>query len=196
MDMGKILVFFMLATGSSFALGTIAHAEAAPEYKSAVGTFQSICLTGGVEPSARPAALAEAEGWREDSAPTIDVEKLEISKTISKNYSFRKPAAVRHWTGIVDGAAARIVLANFDAKQRYPHLCALIMEDVRNAMPYHDELKSAFKEFGIGGKSVDLVHYFEYAGKVGSDKHPVRGEIFSRSLATPGKQIMHIYVAY
>lgn len=194
--MRQVSRLLMLATGSSCMLGSMAHAEMTPEYPSAVATFQSICLTGGVDPSARPEALAEAEGWREDTTPTIDVEKLEISKTISKNYSFRKPLAVRQWTGSVDGAPARIVLAEFDAKQRYPHLCALVMEDVRNAMPYHDELKSAFKEFGIGGKSVDLAHYFEYAGKVGSDKHPVRGEIFSRSLATPGKQTMHVYVAY
>ena len=70
------------------------------------------------------------------------------------------------------------------------------MEDVRNAMPYSDELKLDFKEFGIGGKSVDLAHYFEYAGKVGAEKHPVRGEIFTRSFGTTGKQTMHIYVAY
>jgi hypothetical protein len=71
-----------------------------------------------------------------------------------------------------------------------------MLDGPRNAMPYADELKTAFKTFGIGGKSVDLVHYFEFAGKVGPEKHPVRGEIFTRSLSGSSKQTTHIYLAY
>jgi hypothetical protein len=120
---------------------------------------------------------------------------MSISKAIDKNYSFREVSSARQWSGEVDGQQARFVLATFNEKSRYPNLCALVLDGPRNAMPYGHELGSSFKAFGIGGKSVDLVHYFEFAGKIGPDKHPVRGEVFSRSLSGPG-QTTHIYVAY
>lgn len=63
-------------------------------------------------------------------------------------------------------------------------------------MPYADDLKAAFKAVGVGGKSVDLIHYFEFSDKVGPENRRVRGEIFSRSLATGQKNTMHIYVAF
>ena len=88
------------------------------------------------------------------------------------------------------------MLAKFSEKDRYPHLCALVIDGINNAMPYANDIKAAFKTFGIGGKSVDLVHYFEFSGKIAADRHPVRGEIFSRSLASGNAKSMHIYVAY
>lgn len=172
-----------------------AYAEPVAEVPTAIPIFERICLAGGVDPSARPTALSTAR-WTKDASPTIDVAKLNVSKSIDKNYDFAKPDVVEQWSGSIDGRPARVVLASYPAKRRYPHLCALVVDDVANAMPYGDALKSAFKAFGIGGKSVDLVHYYEFAGKVGAEKHPVRGEIFTRSLASGAKNSMHIYVAY
>lgn len=172
-----------------------AWAEPTPEVPTAVATFERICLGGGVDATARPVALASA-GWSKDAVVSVNVDKLAISRSIDKNYDFSKADAVEQWSGTVDNRLAKVVLANFPAKRRYPHLCAMIIDDVANAMPYSDSLKTAFKAFGIGGKSVDLVHYFEYAGKVGADRHPVRGEIFTRSLASGAKNSMHMYVAF
>lgn len=166
------------------------------EYPSAVATFQRICLVPGVASADRLAAIGSETGWTEDQSVTFDIPKLGISKTIDRNYSFDKVEGARQWSGNIDGHKAHFVLATFAGKQRYPNLCALILDGPRNAMPYSDDLKAAFKTFGIGGKSVDLVHYFEFAGKVGPDKHPVRGEIFTRSLSGSSKQTTHIYVAY
>jgi hypothetical protein len=86
--------------------------------------------------------------------------------------------------------------AAFEGKVRYPNLCAIVLEGAHDAMPYGGPLRDTFKAFGIGGKSVDLIHYYEFAGKVGPDKHPVRGEVFSRSMSGRIKETMHIYVAY
>ena len=97
---------------------------------------------------------------------------------------------------MIDGRPAKVILATFPAKRRYPNLCALVVDGVSNAMPYGDDLKMAFKAFGIDRKSVDLVHYYEFSGKVGTEKHPVRGEIFTRSRASGDAKSMHIYVAY
>ncbi|WP_088182009.1 hypothetical protein [Sphingobium sp. Z007] len=174
---------------------SIAVAEPVAEVPGAVAAFQRVCLAGGVDPAA-PAAKLAAAGGVKDATVTIDVPALAISRAISKNYDFSKPLAVEQWSGSVDGRTAKFVIASFPEKRRYPHLCALVVDGVASALPYADDLKAAFKSFGIGAKSVDLVHYFEYAGKVGSDNHPVRGEIFTRSQASGAEKSMHIYVAY
>jgi len=180
---------------AALTLSAAAAAQPTAELPSAVATFGKLCLAGGLDPAARSTALSSA-GWHKTETTNIDVPKLAISKAIDRNYDFSKPEATEQWNGTLDGRPASAVLASFDSKRRYSNLCALTVEGVRNAMPYGEELKTAFEAFGIKGKSVDLVHYYEYAGKVGSDKHPVRGEIFTRSLATGGRDTMHIYVAY
>lgn len=181
-------------TFAFLALPVAAQAQQA-EVPGVVAAFEKICLSGGVDSAARPAALS-LNGWVKDETVAIDVPKLGISKAIEQNYDFSKPATTEQWSGTVDGQTAKIVLATFPAKRRYPNLCALTIGGIKNAMPYGDQLRAAFKAFGIGGKSVDLVHYFEFAGKIGVDKHPVRGEVFSRSLASGEANSMHIYVAY
>lgn len=185
----------ILALALTIASISPSRAEIAIEAPSAVGTFERTCLSGGIDPAARPAALKDI-GWAEDSETTIDVPKLAVSRSIDRNYNFSKPEDVHQWSGVIDGRAAHIVLARFPEKSRYPNICALVIDDVSNALGYSDALKRVFKAFGIGGKSVDLVHYFEFAGKVGAEKHPVRGEIFTRSVASGTGNSMHIYVAY
>jgi hypothetical protein len=187
-----ILTIFGPATALCSAPGTAQDIE----YPSAIKTFQRICLMPGVVPADRLAAMGSEAGWIEDPAVTFDILKIGISKAIERNYAFDKVANARQWSGDIDGHRAHFILATFAGKQRYENLCALMLDGPRNAMSYSSELKTAFKTFGIGGKSVDLVHYFEFAGKVGPDKHPVRGEIFTRSLSGSSKQTTHIYVAY
>ena len=188
----------LLIPAAAISASTAALAEQAEgrEYPTAVATFNRMCLMPGVNPADRLAALQADKGWSEDAKVTVDIPQMSISKAIDKNYSFREVSSARQWSGDVDGQQARIVLATFNEKSRYPNLCALVLDGPRNAMSYGHELGASFKAFGIGGKSVDLVHYFEFAGKVGPDKHPVRGEVFSRSLSGQSKQTTHIYVAY
>lgn len=176
-------------------LATSATAEVIKEVPSAISEFNQTCLNGGVDALTRPVTL-KTTGWVESTSVTIDVSKLNISKSIDRNYDFSNPEKITEWTKALDGRLFKMILASFHAKRRYPNLCALIVDDVSNAMPYADELKDAFKAFGIGGKSVDLAHYFEFSGKLGADKHPARGEIFTRSFASGAKKSMHIYVAY
>lgn len=172
-----------------------AFAQPTTEAPAAVQAFEANCLAGGLDPAARPAALTAA-GWTKDASATVDTAGFNISRAIERNFDFAKPDAVEQWSGVVGGKGAKIVLASFPEKRRYPHLCALVVDGIDNAMPYADGLKNAFKSFGIGRKSVDLVHYFEFSGKVGAEKHPVRGEVFSRSQVSGDPKSMHIYVAY
>lgn len=192
-----------LAVAVVFALTTLQTSASArsetPEnvpFPSVVTTFQRLCLMSGVDPKDRIAAIQADENWEEDDHVTIDVPKMTISRAIDKNYTFSVPGTIRQWKGTIDGQNARLVTAAFERKVRYPNLCAIVVEGAHDAMPYGGPLRDAFKTYGIGGKSVDLIHYYEFAGKVGSDKHPVRGEVFSRSLSGRLKETMHIYVAY
>jgi len=186
------------------ALAAAAPAQAGDgaEYPSAVSTFTNICLIEGIDPADRINAIEQAEGWAEDSRVSVDVPALGISRAITVNYSFRKVEAARQWSGTIDGKSARIVLASFEGRVRYKNLCVLVMEGAKNAMPYGGKLRDAFKSYGIKGKSVDLVHYYEFAGKLKpgkhpvEKKHPVRGEIFTRSQSGFAKETMHIYIAY
>jgi hypothetical protein len=174
------------------------HAET-PEnvpYPSAVATFEKVCLMSGVDPKDRVTAIEADGSWKEDEYVTVDVPQMAISKALDKNYSFSAPGTIRQWTGTIDGKKARLVTAAFDGKVRYPNLCAIVFEGTHDAMAYGRSLRDAFKAFGIGGKSVDLIHYYEFAGRIGDDRHPVRGEVFSRSMSGQIKETMHIYVAY
>ena len=183
-----------------FGLLTVFFGSAVPgsaaEYPSAVSSFNRVCLTQGTNPSDRVTAVKALTGWTLDDNVTVDVRKLAISKSMGNMLQFPKPVTVEQWSGPLDGRSARFVFASFPAKAAYPNLCALVFEDATNAMSYSDELGQAFKQFGIKGKSVDLVHYFEYSGKIGAEKHSVRGEIFTRSIAGQNRDTAHIYVAY
>lgn len=190
----RTVIAGFIAVVSTFYVSHSAAQDA--DYPSAVKTFQQFCLMDGINPADRVAALTANSGWREEPLVLVDIPKMGISRAIEHNYSFANVASARQWTGEVDGHKAWIVLASFDGKPRYENLCALVLDGPRSAMPYGSDLRAAFKTFGIGGKSVDLVHYYEFAGKVGTEKHPVRGEIFSRSLSRPKPQTTHIYVAY
>jgi len=187
--------------GAAFAVSPAMAGEGA-EFPTAVSDFEKICLIKSVASADRIKILEEAVGWAEDEMVTVDIPALEISKAITRNYSFKNVESARQWTGSIDGSPARIVIASFSGKARYQNICALIMAGAENAMPYGSDLRAAFKKFGIGGKSVDLVHYYEFAGKLKpgdyaiEKKHPARGEIFTRSRASLNQKTMHIYVAY
>lgn len=179
------------------------QAKDGTEFPSAVGTFENICLVKSIDPRDRIAVLEHSADWTEDENVNVDIPAMEFSRAISKNYRFKNVDSSRQWSGTIDGTPAKIVIASFSGKVRYRNLCALLMPGARNAMPYGRDLKAAFKQFGIGGKSVDLVHYYEFAGKLKPEnyqvekKHPVRGEIFTRSQSSVWLgQAMHIYVAY
>ena len=175
---------------------TPAIAQETGNFSSLVSTFEQKCLMSGTNHADRIAALESDPNWKSNISLTIPVPKLEISRAIDRNYSFQRPSNIREWSGSVDNHAATFLLASFEGKVRYQNICALILEGPEQAMPFSDQLETAFKRFGIKGKSVDLVHYFEFAGKVGGEKHPVRGEIFTRSFAGTAKKTTHIYVAY
>ena len=172
-----------------------AAAEVKAEYPSVVAEFLKTCVVGELSAAAREAEFASDAAWASES-PDVDVSKFGISRAIERNFDYSKPESVKQWSRVIDGVKVRAVLATFPAKRRYPALCAFVVPDVKVGWPYNDAFELGVKTIGLKGKSTDLPHYFEYSGKVGSEKRPVRAEIFGRTQAVADKGAMHLYVAF
>ena len=183
-----------------FALPVQAQEET--ESPSLVPVFVDACLMAGVKHEDRIAAVEQSDQWEKQPRVSFRIPLLQVSRAIGGKPRFADFTDASQWDGKIDGRKASIVLLSFSEKSRYNHACILFVEGLQNAMPYGGDLRAAFKEFGIGGKSVDLVHYYEFAGTLKPGKQPVEtkrkvhGEIFSRSLAGSIKETTHIYVAY
>ncbi|MDJ0643723.1 MAG: hypothetical protein QNJ15_12990 [Erythrobacter sp.] len=156
----------------------------------------------GVDHADRLATVQAAENWVASPTVTYDLEGLQPAPSIGAKARFKSVTKSAQWDGEIDGRKASFLLLTFDEKSRYKNACVLMVEGLKNAMPYGRDLKNAFKAFGGGGKSVDLVHYYEFAGTLKPGKQPVEaktkvhGEIFTRSQAGRIKETTHIYVAY
>ncbi|MEO9636316.1 MAG: hypothetical protein ABJF89_04015 [Parasphingorhabdus sp.] len=194
------IVFGTIATLIAFSSPALAEAE--EESPNLVPAFAKTCLMPGVAHSDRIAALAADETWETQESVSYDLIGLQPSRAIGSKPKFKHYTDAAQWDGEIDGRKASFLLLTFREKSRFRHACVLLVEGLRNAMPYGSDLKTAFKAFGAGGKSVDLVHYYEFAGTLKPGKHPVEakqkvhGEIFSRSQAGTMKETTHIYVAY
>lgn len=175
---------------------TVASAQRPPEYPSIVPLFDKTCLSGELSMAARESGIVADGRWTSVATPVVNVPGFNISRAIEKNFDFSKPESVKEWERIVDGTRVRVVLAQFPAKRRYPVLCAFVVANVQHGWPYDDAFEASVKAIGLKGKSTDLPHYFEYSGKVGPTKRPVRAELFGRTQAVTDKTSMHLYVAY
>lgn len=189
----------VLALACSIASPTQAQDTSAPAL---IPTFSDMCLMPGVDHQDRVTKIEQSSAWQKDAAVSLNVAGLHPSRSIGGKPNFTKVEDATQWSGEVDGMKAHMLLLTFPEKSRYRHACVLVVEGLENAMEHGGELRAAFKEFGVGGKSVDLVHYYEFAGTLKPGKHPVtqkqpiHGEIFSRSQAGFAEKTTHIYVAY
>ncbi len=174
---------------------TSAAAEVAAEYPGVVPEFLTACAAGELSAAAREAAFVADPAWTAETAD-VDVPKLGISRAIDRNFDFSKPASVKQWSRTIDGAKVQAVLATFPGKRRYPTICAFIVPGVKAGWPYDDAFAAGVKPLGLKGKSTDLPHYFEYSGKVGPEKRPVRAELFGRTQSVADKDAMHLYIAF
>ncbi len=186
------------------ALANVAPVQAADSMAAPnlVPLFSDACLMPGVDHADRQAKVSQLSGWQKRASVTLNVAGLQPSRAIGAKPRFDKVVDAAQWSGNVDGMKADILLLTFEPKFSYRHACVLVVEGLDNAMDHGRTLKDSFKAFGIGGKSVDLVHYYEFAGTLKPGKAPVatkqavHGEIFSRSQAGTAEKTTHIYVAY
>jgi hypothetical protein len=159
-----------------------------------VELFESACTKGDISFEAREAAISSDPAWKPMDVMDIDVAKFSIVKSNSINFDYRNPIVQKQWSREFEGRTVRVVLARFDPKRRYPSLCAIVVPDVENALPYWDAFREASKAIGLKGKSVDLVHYVEYSGQPTGT--PMRTDMFSRSQVLGGRKDMHMTLGF
>ena len=82
MKMVDRLKLLFLVAASAIAVASADAAEPKPEYPSAVAVFARLCLTPGIEPASRLAAIKADPRWREDPHVSVDIEKMGISRAI------------------------------------------------------------------------------------------------------------------
>jgi hypothetical protein len=157
-----------------------------------VPVFVQACTAGTPSAESIEARMNADSAWTPVADTDLAVEAL--GATEGQMTEFRKPTGYKQWRRSVDGKEVRVLLASFGEKARYRTVCALLVPDVKNALPYWDGFKDAMKAAGLKGKSVNLVHFQEFSGKL-ADGRKARGEMFSRSGVLADKS-MHMYLAF
>ncbi len=188
--------------GVALIIPAFTHAQEVEEAPSLVPVFAESCLMPGVDHNDRSEQITGDGRWTLQDSVSVNIAGLGISRSMRSKPRFEDFVDATEWSGTIDGMDAKAVLISFEEDARFQHACVIVVEGLRNAMPFSDQLKDAFEGFGIKRKSVDLVHYYEFAGTLKPDEHPVddrhriHGEIFTRSQAGTIRNTAHIYVAY
>lgn len=173
------------------AAGPAAAASADDEVM--VPLFAQSCGGGARTAEAIEARMNADSAWRRLTDMDLEVEELARVKPGVPTGPFKRPGPYKQWLRTVDGKEVRLLLATYEG--RFKTLCALLVPEVRNAMPYLDGFDDAMKAMGFKGSATNLPHHKEYFHKSSGGREG-RGEIFSRSgVLGPGRN-MHMYVAF
>ncbi|HYE27714.1 MAG TPA: hypothetical protein VEA61_05720 [Allosphingosinicella sp.] len=188
----RALIIAVLAAGGFASASAVAAIE---NDTVMVPLFVQACATGTPSAEAIEARMNAASAWQRLTDTDLAVDEFGTVKSMQPIGDFKKPAGYKQWRRTVDGKEVRVVLAAFEGKGRYKNLCALLVPDVKNALPYLDPFRGAMKAVGLKAKSVDLVHYMEFSGKL-ADGRKARGDIFSRTRVLQPGDNMHMYLAF
>jgi len=116
-----------------------------------VKTFKEFCVDNRLDVEAITQSVAKSGGWTEIPWP--------------ENYRWNKKADVKlAWTKEIDGRKFELLSGTANGK-KVRSACVLRTEVKENFYPYFDEFKRVLKDVGLGGKSVDIPHYFRAGGK-------------------------------
>lgn len=150
---------------------------------------------GGSAPTAEAieARMNADSRWRRLTDSDLAVEAFATVRPGVPSGPFKRPGPYKQWLRTVDGKEVRLVLVTYQG--RYKTLCAVLVPDVKNAMPYLDGFDDALKAMGLKRVETNLPHAAEYHGRL-SDRRKSWGQIYSRSdVLGPGRN-MHMYVAF
>jgi len=185
-----------IALGLAMAPFALSPAGAAIEDDTVmVPLFVEACATGTPSAEAIEARMSGNAAWQRIADSDLAVEEFGTVKSMQPIGDFKKPAGYKQWRRTAGGKEVRVVLASFEGKGRYRNLCALLVPDVKNALPFMHPFRDAMRALGLKGKSIDLVHYEEFSGKL-ADGRKARGDIFSRTRVLEPGDNMHMYVAF
>jgi len=105
------------------------------------------------------------------------------------------PAAINVWRQTIEGREVLLALIESPQSKGLKHNCAFVTRDERPAMWYFRSVSDQLKAFGMKLNQQDMPHWRYHKGKFANGQ---RGEVElrSRSAALPGKDVLHLVIAY
>ena len=170
-------VLAVFAAGPTFA--------AKPADDAAIGAaFLRTCIQPAPDHGAIKAGIAADAGW--DSIPVPAELTLKPSGA---------DATLSTWRQAIDGHEVLLVLIENPKSKGLKHNCAFVIRDERSAMWYFRSVSDNLKKYGMKLNQQDIPHWRLHKGKFANGQ-PGQVELRSRSEGLPGKDVLHLAVAY
>jgi len=121
-----------------------------------------------------------------------------ISSDVPSDFGLRPKATtsrVEAWRQTIDGHEILLVLITDPDSKGLKHNCAFVFHDERPAMWYFRSVSDPLKGFGLKPNQQDIPHWRFLKGKFANGQ-PGQVELRSKSAALPGKDVLHLAVAY
>lgn len=146
--------------------------------------FLDTCVAPAPDRAAVRAKIAADPGW--------------VPTPFPSDFRFTKgtvPSRKDSWTRTIDGHEVLLVLVEDDLSKGLKTDCAFVIRDERSAMWYFRSVSDKLKAFGLKLNEQDIPHYRLHKGKFANGR---RGEAIlrSRSAALPGKDLLHLAIAF
>jgi hypothetical protein len=104
-------------------------------------------------------------------------------------------SSVTTWKQVIDGHEVLLVLIDDPESKSAKHNCAFVIRDERQAMWYFRSVADHLKQYGMKLSQQDIPHWRFYKGKFANGQ-PGQVEMRSRSAGLPGRDVLHLAVAY
>ena len=121
-----------------------------------------------------------------------------VKTSVPADFGLKPKATVTRmegWRQTIDGREVLLVLIDDEASAGLKHNCAFVVRDERPAMWYFRSVSDHLKEYGMKLNAQDIPHWRFHKGKFANGQKG-QVELRSRSAALPGKDVLHLAVAY
>lgn len=128
----------------------------------------------------------------------IEADPLWVKTPVPAEFGLKpkaKAPVIDAWARTVDGKEVLLVLISEPKSKGLQNNCAFVVRDERSAMWYFRSVSDHLKEFGMKLNQQDIPHWRYHKGKFANGQ---RGEVElrSKSAALPGKDILHLAIAF
>ena len=106
-----------------------------------------------------------------------------------------KSAKVETWARTIDGHEVLLAMIEDDLGKGLKTNCAFVIRDERQAMWYFRSVSDHLKDFGLKLKEQDIPHFRVHRGKLAGGAK-AEAVLRSKSAALPGKDVLHLAIAF
>lgn len=165
-------------------LATPAMAEKPVDDVAVGAAFLKTCVAPAPDHAAIQAGIAADPAWTSIPVPA----ELTLKPAGAA-------AVVSTWRQTIDGHEVLLVVTEDSANKSLKHNCAFVIRDTRQAMWYFRSVSDHLKQYGMKLNQQDIPHWRFHKGKFANGQ-PGQVELRSRSAGLPGKDVLHLAVAY